>query len=64
VSWPKPDLAEFHLKLVAAATARLVDPVALVDAQRREVLLIAITAATGTLTLGLALNGIATETPW
>ncbi|MFD5089801.1 PadR family transcriptional regulator [Amycolatopsis thailandensis] len=38
VSWPKPDLAEFHLKLVAAATARLADPVALVDAQRREVL--------------------------
>ena len=34
VSWPKPDLAEFHLKLVAAATARLADPVALVDAQR------------------------------
>jgi DNA-binding PadR family transcriptional regulator len=38
VTWPKPDLAEFHLKLVAAATARLADPVALVDAQRREVL--------------------------
>ncbi|WFF03683.1 PadR family transcriptional regulator [Micromonospora sp. WMMD964] len=38
VNWPKPDLAEFHLKLVAAATARLADPVALVDAQRREVL--------------------------
>ncbi|WP_433118181.1 PadR family transcriptional regulator [Micromonospora sp. CA-246542] len=38
VSWPKPDLAEFHLKLVAAAAARLADPVALVDAQRREVL--------------------------
>lgn len=38
VSWPKPDLTEFHLKLVAAATARLADPVALVDAQRREVL--------------------------
>ena len=38
VSWPRPDLTEFHLKLVAAATARLADPVALVDAQRREVL--------------------------
>jgi DNA-binding PadR family transcriptional regulator len=38
VNWPKPDLAEFHLKLVAAAAGRLADPVALVDAQRREVL--------------------------
>lgn len=38
VTWPKPDLTEFHLKLVAAATARLADPVSLVDAQRREVL--------------------------
>jgi DNA-binding PadR family transcriptional regulator len=38
VTWPKPDLSEFHLKLVAAASARLADPVALVDAQRREVL--------------------------
>ena len=38
VSWPRPDLAEFHFKLVAAATARLADPVALVDTQRREVL--------------------------
>ncbi|MEU0157105.1 PadR family transcriptional regulator [Micromonospora fulviviridis] len=38
VSWPKPDLSEFHLKLVAAAAARLADPVALVDAQRRELL--------------------------
>lgn len=38
IGWPKPDLAEFHLKLVAAAAARLADPVALVDAQRRELL--------------------------
>jgi DNA-binding PadR family transcriptional regulator len=38
VSWPKPDLAGFHLKLVAAAQARLADPVAIVDAQRRELL--------------------------
>jgi DNA-binding PadR family transcriptional regulator len=38
VKWPKPDLAEFHLKLLAAAAARLADPVAIVDAQRRELL--------------------------
>ncbi|GAB7037917.1 MULTISPECIES: PadR family transcriptional regulator [Catenuloplanes] len=38
VTWPKPDITEFHLKLVAAAAARLADPVDLVDAQRREVL--------------------------
>ena len=38
VSWPKPDLTEFHLKLIAAAAARLADPVAMVDAQRRELL--------------------------
>ena len=38
VSWPKPDLAEFHLKLVAAAAAGLADPVTIVDAQRRELL--------------------------
>jgi DNA-binding PadR family transcriptional regulator len=38
VSWPKPDLAEFHLKLLAAAAAGLADPVAIVDAQRRELL--------------------------
>jgi DNA-binding PadR family transcriptional regulator len=38
VSWPKPDLAEFHLKLLAAAAARLADPIAIVDAQRRELL--------------------------
>jgi DNA-binding PadR family transcriptional regulator len=38
VDWPKPDLAEFHLKLVAAAQARLADPVAILDAQRRELL--------------------------
>jgi DNA-binding PadR family transcriptional regulator len=36
VDWPKPDLAEFHLKLVAAAAGRLADPRELVDAQRRE----------------------------
>ncbi|WP_433169593.1 PadR family transcriptional regulator [Kribbella sp. CA-247076] len=38
VDWPKPDLAEFHLKLAAAAAARLADPLELVDAQRRELL--------------------------
>ncbi|HEX4081332.1 MAG TPA: PadR family transcriptional regulator [Acidimicrobiales bacterium] len=38
VSWPKPDLAEFHLKLIAAAAAGLADPVGLVDLQRRELL--------------------------
>jgi DNA-binding PadR family transcriptional regulator len=37
-SWPKPAPAEFHLKLVAAAAAGLGDPVAIVDAQRRELL--------------------------
>ena len=38
LSWPRPDLAEFHLKLLAAAASGLADPVAIVDAQRRELL--------------------------
>jgi DNA-binding PadR family transcriptional regulator len=38
VSWPKPDLAEFHLKLTAAAAAGLADPISIVDVQRRELL--------------------------
>ena len=38
VSWPKPDLAEFHLKLTAAAGAGLADPVGIIDGQRRELL--------------------------
>ncbi len=38
VSWPKPDVAEFHLKLIAASAAGLADPVAIIDAQRRELL--------------------------
>lgn len=38
VSWPKPDLAEFHLKLAAAAAAGLADPIGIVDSQRRELL--------------------------
>lgn len=38
VSWPRPDLAEFHLKLVAAAAAGLADPIGVIDTQRRELL--------------------------
>ncbi|GIF00709.1 PadR family transcriptional regulator [Paractinoplanes rishiriensis] len=38
VGWPRPDLAEFHLKLIAAAAAGLADPVTIVDTQRRELL--------------------------
>lgn len=38
VSWPRPDLAEFHLKLIAAAAAGLADPLTIVDTQRRELL--------------------------
>ena len=38
VGWPKPDLAEFHLKLVAAAAAGLADPLTIVETQRRELL--------------------------
>ena len=38
VGWPGPAPTEFHLKLAAAAAGRLADPVALVDAQRRELL--------------------------
>ncbi len=38
VSWPEPDLAEFHLKLIAAAAAGLADPITIIDAQRRELL--------------------------
>jgi DNA-binding PadR family transcriptional regulator len=38
VSWAKPDLVEFHLKLLAAAVAGLADPIGIVDAQRRELL--------------------------
>ena len=38
VSWPGPGLAEFHLKLIAAAAAGLADPLAIVDTQRRELL--------------------------
>ena len=38
VRWPRPDLAEFHLKLIAAAQAGLADPVGIVGAQRGELL--------------------------
>jgi len=38
VSWPRPDLAEFHMKLIAAAQGALADPVSLIDAQRRDLL--------------------------
>ena len=38
VSWPKPDLAEFHLKLIAAAWGGLADPLTIVDRQRHELL--------------------------
>jgi DNA-binding PadR family transcriptional regulator len=38
VSWPRPDLAEFHLKLIAAAQGGLADPIAMIDAQRRDLL--------------------------
>jgi DNA-binding PadR family transcriptional regulator len=38
IGWPRPDVAEFHLKLVAAAQASLADPLGIIDAQRRELL--------------------------
>ena len=38
VAWHRLAPTDFHLKLVAAAAARLADPIALVDAQRRELL--------------------------
>jgi DNA-binding PadR family transcriptional regulator len=38
VRWPRPDLTEFHLKLIAAAHAGLADPIAILDAQRHELL--------------------------
>ena len=38
VGWPRPDLAEFHMKLVAAAQGGLADPISIIDAQRRDLL--------------------------
>ncbi|SEG79554.1 transcriptional regulator, PadR family [Actinacidiphila yanglinensis] len=35
---PRPDVTEFHLKLVAAAESGAADPLALVDARRRELM--------------------------
>jgi DNA-binding PadR family transcriptional regulator len=37
-SWPKVAPVEFHLKLVTAAATGLADPIALIDAQRRDLL--------------------------
>lgn len=65
VDWPKPDLAEFHLKLAAARAARLADPVELVDAQRRELMRRlsevqrAVLAEPENSTTGLLLEGVA-----
>ncbi|GGV14172.1 PadR family transcriptional regulator [Actinomadura cremea] len=65
VSWPKPNLADFHLKLAAAAAGRLADPVELVDAQRRELMRRlgeaqrALLAEPNDSTAGLLLEGIA-----
>ena len=36
VAWPRPDLTNFHLKLVVAAAGHLADPLEVVAAQRRE----------------------------
>src|SRR4051794_18306558 len=36
VTWPRPDLTNFHLKLVVAAAGRLADPLQVIGAQRRE----------------------------
>ena len=38
VTWPRPDLTEFHMKLIAAAQSALADPVSIIDAQRRDLL--------------------------
>jgi DNA-binding PadR family transcriptional regulator len=38
VIWPRPNLADFHLKLIAAGATHLADPVDIVDRQRRELL--------------------------
>jgi DNA-binding PadR family transcriptional regulator len=38
VTWPRPDLAEFHMKLIAAAQSALADPISIIDAQRRDLL--------------------------
>jgi DNA-binding PadR family transcriptional regulator len=38
LSWPKPDVSEFYLKLEVAAEARMADPIALIDTQRRSLI--------------------------
>lgn len=38
IRWPRPDLTEFHLKLIAAAAAGLADPVSMIETQRSELL--------------------------
>lgn len=38
VSWPRPDLADFHMKLIVAAQSALADPISIIDAQRRDLL--------------------------
>ena len=35
-TWPRPDLTNFHLKLVVVAAGQLADPVEVIAAQRRE----------------------------
>ncbi len=38
VTWPRPDLVEFHMKLIAAAQSATADPISIIDAQRRDLL--------------------------
>lgn len=38
VAWPRPDLTNFHLKLVVVAAGHLADPLEVVTAQRRELI--------------------------
>src|ERR1700759_603599 len=35
-TWPRPDLTNFHLKLVVAAAGRLADPLEVIGSQRHE----------------------------
>jgi DNA-binding PadR family transcriptional regulator len=38
VGWPRPALAEFHLKVALAARSGLADPIEILDRHRREVM--------------------------
>jgi DNA-binding PadR family transcriptional regulator len=38
VAWPRPALAEFHLKVALAARSGLADPIKILDQHRREVM--------------------------